>query len=240
MDYNYHGVVVVMDLDDTLFRERDFCRSGFNWIENKICRELGKEFMGLSKRMETRLRKRENYFELLEEILKYKLIDRFGDENILKDYMAEVVGGYRSHTPDFLNLANGVRGVMDELQRLGVVMAIITDGRGVTQTSKIRSLGLDRYLSPENIYISEMRGVDKSCPDSFQDIVRRYPEAKGFIYVGDNERKDFMMPNLLGWKTLKTVYDSDNVLPDFESDDILQAPTIRMSDFRDLLTEIQG
>ena len=118
-------------------------------------------------------------------------------------------------------------------------MALVTDGRSNTQRSKIKALKLDKYIPADNIYISEEQNADKTQPDSFQSIVRKYPEAKRFIYIGDNERKDFIMPNLLGWKTIKVVWNQDNVHPEYETTDILQAPAIRMSENERLINIIE-
>ncbi len=49
-DIYYHGPVVVFDLDDTLIRERDFCRSGFKAIAGYLIDKYGEkrfEHLGL-------------------------------------------------------------------------------------------------------------------------------------------------------------------------------------------------
>lgn len=226
-DYNYHGPVVVFDLDDTLFRERDFCRSGFKVIENILVKIFGNKMRSISLRMDSYLRRRENYFDLLEEIL--------GQEGAL-GMMNDLVAQYRYHLPEKLHLTDGMQGVLDHLRDKGTVIAIVTDGRTATQRNKIKALGLDQYVARDNVYISAERGVDKSKPDSFIDIVRKYPEAKKFIYVADNERKDFSMPNLLGWTTCRVPYHFDNVHPDFLNDDIRSQPEVRMMAINDILS----
>ena len=47
------------------------------------------------------------------------------------------------------------------------------------------------------------------------------------------------MPNLLGWKTIKVVWNQDNVHPEYETTDILQAPAIRMSENESLINIIE-
>lgn len=221
---HYHGPVVVFDLDDTLFRERDFCRSGFNFL----CSRYGEEGEALAKAMDEELTARRNPFVPYEKFLKSK---EEGDSFDLDSDIAR----YRSHEPVRLPMADGVEETVKELSDRGVIMAVITDGRSVTQRNKIKALGLDRYVPAENVWISEETGRDKHSPDSFVEVVRKYPEARSFFYVGDNELKDFHQANLLGWTTVKVPYHSDNVHPDTNESDPIKKATVEIRDFKDIL-----
>lgn len=231
-DFNYHGPVVVFDLDDTLMRERDFCRSGFRHIEKRLISTFGNRWRGIAAEMEKLLTRRENYFAMLETLL----ADQLPNAEECSREMADIVADYRNHTPDNLPAAPGVAPLLDELRRRGIVMALITDGRSGTQRRKIRALGLDAYINPDDIYISEERGADKLQPDSFSAIVRRYPEARRFIYVADNPQKDFRMANLLGWTTCRVPYDADNVHPDAPGVDEFDLPTLNLGAIGEVLT----
>lgn len=221
MDFNYHGPVVVFDLDDTLFRERHFCRSGFRFLEHKLVTEKGRRYIGLSKRMDSMLRRRENYFAWLEKLL--------GDD------ISGYVEAYRNHRPETLDFAAGVEDVLNALNQRGVRIGIVTDGRSVTQRRKIEALGLDRFVMPEDVMISEETGCDKLKPTNFSAIVRRYPEASRFIYVGDNASKDFFMPNLLGWTTCRVPAHPDNVHPRRDNEDTAYMPEIELKDIGELV-----
>lgn len=222
-DFNYHGPVVVFDLDDTLFRERDFCRSGFRQIERMLVEERGGEWLGVSKRLDSMLRRRMNYFSWLEELL--------GDEMLMR----RCVERYRSHLPTCLPMASGVGETLETLSDRGIVMGIVTDGRSVTQRRKIEALGLERYIRPEDIMISEETGYDKRSAENFRHIVRRWPEAREFIYVGDNAAKDFLMPNLLGWTTFRVLPHPDNVHPSYDQPDPFARAANDLTDFKALL-----
>lgn len=235
IDINYHGPVVVFDLDDTLIRERDFVRAGFELIRRELMRRYGPSAAGVAMRLTSRLVRRENYFELLKDILG-KITGR--DEAAVEAEASQLMQLYRESIPEKLPLLPEVEETLQELQRRGVVMAVVTDGRSVTQRNKIKGAGLDRYIAPYNVFISEEVGCNKTEPQSFQEIVRRYPEAKQFLYVGDNAEKDFIMPNLMGWKTLKVPYNFDNVHPEVEIDDILKAPTVNLYSFSNILENL--
>lgn len=219
-DYNYHGPVVVFDLDDTLFRERDFCRSGFKFIEKYLTSKYGSEFIGISKRLDSFLRRRQNYFDWLQLRL---------DEDI-----RDLVAAYRSHRPSYLPFSPYARELLESLSDRGIIMALITDGRSVTQRHKIEALKLNRYIREEDVLISEETGHDKTSAESFRLIVRRYPEAKEFFYIGDNPAKDFLFPNIMGWTTCKVPYSYDNVHPEPELNDKLYAPKINLNNILQL------
>lgn len=218
-DIRYHGPVAVFDLDDTLIGERDWCRGGFGLLE----RHTGVK--GLAALMSRQLDLRQPYMPLLEAALPGA---SRAEIEALKDM-------YGCHDEPRIEPRPGVRVVMDALSSAGVAMALVTDGRGATQRAKLRCAGLERYFSPQLIYISGERGCDKSMPDSFSDIVRQLPEANRFFYIGDNPEKDVEMPSLLGWETVILAYNQDNVHPesDFTSD--LVSPTYKNVVFADIL-----
>lgn len=229
-ELTYHGDVVAFDLDDTLVRERDYCRSGFLYVEELLRERCDGRFAGIAFEMTRLLEAREPYFDYLEKRLR---------EEGLDSLMKEIVAAYRRHVPESLPLVEGAKELLDELARRGVAMALVTDGRSATQRAKLAGAGLDRYFPPRNIIISEETGHDKSSPDNFRRIVDTYPEARRFFYIGDNPRKDFLMPNLLGWITCRAPWNNDNVHILTEEFDKMKAATVNLSDFSSFLNEIQ-
>lgn len=201
-DFNYHGPVVVFDLDDTLVRERDFCRSGFRIIERYLRDRFGtSRFEGLTAEMTSLLEGHKPYVTALEKRLAPDLTG-------IRDAVLDLYG---SEPRPGMRPIPGIENVLEKLAACGIVLAIITDGRTVTQQNKIKSAGLGRFFNPDLIFISEEQGHDKNSPHSFASIVRLYPEAKKFIYIGDNPAKDIRQPQLLGWETAILRPDPDAV-----------------------------
>ncbi|TNZ35798.1 2-haloalkanoic acid dehalogenase, partial [Vibrio parahaemolyticus] len=95
----------------------------------------------------------------------------------------------RLHIPD-IELAPDVRHTLDMIKSCCSAMAVITDGRSVSQRNKLFSLGLERLDS----LISEEWGESKPGDIRFKEIERRYPDKCQYIYVGDNVKKDFITP----------------------------------------------
>lgn len=225
-DIHYHDTVVVFDLDDTLIRERDFCRSGFRAIEVYLTGRYDAErFKGLADKMTSALEARLPYLPVLDAALSPDLSD-------IKGTVLDIYGG---HVEPAISSCENVIRTLEVLKARGIRMGVITDGRSRTQRAKLQSSGLLSYFAPDMIYISEERNADKTTPDSFIDIVRKYPEAKKFIYVGDNIAKDVAMPSLLGWETAILTYNQDNVHLPYNSADEIQQPTCKDIAFDDIL-----
>ncbi|MCM1518474.1 MAG: HAD family hydrolase [Pseudoflavonifractor sp.] len=192
--------VVAFDLDDTLFRERDFLLSAYRTIARTVAGEYPIDIQSAYDAMAS------GGFDLLiEEIAK---LSYYCDLTIVR-----CIDIYRTHIPDIV-LDSETAAVLDEIARRDdTVPALITDGRIVTQTNKIMALGLDRYFSSEDIFISEAVGHDKLSPFSFMRLMERHPGAWRYVYVGDNPAKDFMRPRELGWVTIGLRDNGQNIHP---------------------------
>lgn len=190
--------LIAFDLDDTLYKERDYVVSGHNAVCSYLADKYSLSFQTLAESMS---RNGVNPFDSLLE-----RIDGMGaaiDESI-----AELVDIYRYHAPK-ISLPEATEATL-ELIKDKCMLALITDGRIITQTNKIVALGLDRFFSADNIFISEQTGHDKLHPYSFEALMSRYGDMDGYVYVGDNPAKDFLWPNRLGWLSVM-LNDADKV-----------------------------
>lgn len=237
-DINYHGPVVAFDLDDTLFRERDFCRSGFQFLCDPLRYRVAdikpypskEELSLISRAMDKELTDRRNPFIPFEQFFK-PLVEQSGFEWNLKEH----IDSYRGHYPESLSLSKETEDVLTTLAAQNVRLAVITDGRSVTQRMKIKALGIDRFVDGSLILISEETGHDKHSKEMFATVVRTFPEASGFFYVGDNPEKDFYNPNLMGWTSIQVPYHSDNVHPETEPSTPFHAPGIKIQNLSSIL-----
>lgn len=238
-DHNYHDFVVAFDLDDTLLRERDFCRSGFRMLcDRERYRVLPidtypqqETLDKLADEMDRRLTVRKNPFDAFEDFFR-PLAENEG----LKWDLQPHLDAYRDHLPDTLPLADGAEDLLECLSCRGIKMALITDGRSNTQRRKIEASGLQRFIDPRLIFISEETGAEKKdSKEMFASVVRAFPEARRFIYVGNNPTKDFFFPNLLGWITMQVPPHPDDVHPPIEAPGAFYRPRILLEQYIDLL-----
>lgn len=178
--------VVIFDLDDLLYKEFDFMRSGF-WAVAKVVSE--KEPKKLFRQMMVL------YFS------GNRVFDWLCQENFLgksKHTLDSLLTIYRTHKPD-ISISDEVGAVLEKLKNNGNEIGLITDGRSVTQRNKIEALGLNKWIS--DFIISEEFGFEKPSEKPFLYFMRKY-DSKPFVYLADNYNKDFIAPNQLGWRTI--------------------------------------
>lgn len=179
---------VVFDLDDTLYSEKDYVKSGFNAIE--------KEFPRITNISEKLWKVFENKGKAIDEVLKVENI--YSEENKNK-----CLNIYRNHKPD-IHLYDGVREMLDNLKQQNVKLGIITDGRPEGQRAKIEALNI-KGLFEEVIITDELGGIEFRKPNKTAFVkmheLMNIPYDQ-MLYVGDNIKKDFMAPEELGMKSV--------------------------------------
>lgn len=184
--------LVAFDLDDTLYKERDFLRSGHRLLARTIADATGEDADELFRLING------NHPRGIEAAL--GMLARKGHRlPFTVDGLVEI---YRNHTPD-IQLSPGVEETLTRLKACGHRLVLITDGSSRHQRSKIVALGLDRFFGPDAILISGETGGDKHTPLPFRLAEERFGAACARrFYVGDNLAKDFVHPNLRGWTSV--------------------------------------
>lgn len=172
---------VVFDLDDTLYPEKEYVKSGYDSIANeypnikKMSERLWNAFMEGKPSID---------FVLEQENL-------IGEkENCLKVY--------RHHNPS-IHLFNGVKEMLLRIKKIKKI-GIITDGRPEGQKAKVNALHLEKMVD-QIIITDELGGTTYRKPNPAAFILMSQKlkcDLSRMIYVGDNVQKDFIAPNLLG------------------------------------------
>ncbi|MBM4049615.1 MAG: HAD family hydrolase [Planctomycetes bacterium] len=184
---------VAFDLDDTLYLERDYVRSGF-----EAAGEWAKERVGIADfsqrawRWFEQGRRGDIFNQVLAEI------GRNHDDSLVD----ELVQAYRTHKPRIALLADA--GACLRLLRGKAPLAIVTDGPVSSQRAKIEALGLERLI--DEFVFTHAWGPEfaKPHPRAFQFLQTRWASTcSRFVYVGDNPVKDFPAPRALGWMTVR-------------------------------------
>ena len=208
--------VLVFDLDDTLYKEVEFLRSAFMEISSHLHKSCGR-----------------NHFEKMLEWYNSgvdvfgKLEEECGSHIAQKD---ELIQMYRLHLPN-INLCSAVKIFLEVVRPISQALGIITDGRSITQRNKIRALKLDQYF--DHIIISEEFGSEKPSLASFQYYEDKYP-LSDYCYFGDNVKKDFIAPNILGWNSICILDDGKNIHHQNFDIESVHLPRIMISNFSEL------
>lgn len=218
---------VLFDLDDTLYPEIDFVKSGFDSVARYLARRYHRDRNELIARM----------FEILESQGRGKVFDALLQElDIYTEERAQLlVHLYRSHIPH-ITLYADVMPVVDYLKDHGICLGLITDGMASVQRNKIAALNLKSILDP--VICTDELGKENWKPStvSFRIALEllQIPPSEA-AYVADNITKDFLAPNSLGMvsvqikrKGCQTSY----------SNTLLQQPKIIINDFKDILSII--
>lgn len=215
-----HEYVVVFDLDDTLYQEEDFLRSGFAEIAAYLEKITGENFLA---QMLAWRESRE--VDVFSELLQREKIAK----QVSKEQLLEL---YRFHTPH-ITLSSDAAALLEALRAAEVPLALITDGRSVTQRNKLKALGVDSFF--ELLVVSEEVGSMKPAEDNYLLIEKRWPEKK-YVYVADNTAKDFITPNKRGWRTVCLLDRGRNIHP--QSFDLAPEylPELRVHSLQELIT----
>ena len=168
----------VFDLDDTLYSERDFEKSGIEFVYNN--------FKINHIELETILKNRKNWIE--------QIIDDKNNQITLQ----MVLDTYRNHFPT-IQLYKDSKLFLEKLFSLGNEMSLITDGRSITQRNKLRALGIESFF--KNIVISDEVNSEKPSEYNFKRVINN-KHVQNYIYIADNPNKDFITPNKLGWTSI--------------------------------------
>lgn len=176
----------IFDLDDTLYPEIEFLKSGYKSIAEKILPLIN---TNIYDEMIYRHKNGEKVFEWI--------VTNFSDSlgGITVSHLLTI---YRNHFPT-IKMTEGAKDLMKNLIGRGFQLGLITDGRKITQRNKLKALQIEDYFV--DIIISDEFGSEKPNEKNFLFFEQKYPE-KNFIYIGDNTSKDFKVPCKIGWQTI--------------------------------------
>ena len=171
---------VLFDLDDTLYCEGDFVRSGFAAVACEL------ESRGAGKRADlTALLEAIHFTEGRERVLD-KLAARVGFPEM---WVPELVERYRSHRP-CIALAPDAAGTLARL-RGRYKLGCVTDGWAATQRRKIEVLRLDALLDAIVVADDHGRPHWKPSPLPFLACCRLLDVAPDeCVHVGDDPERD--------------------------------------------------
>lgn len=192
---------VIFDLDNTLYSEMSYVKSGFMEVSDYLS----------------------NRYKLDCDMVFEKMIHIFNVEgrgkvfNILlkdlnlseKENVLNLVYIYRFHAPKISLYAD----VLDTLTRLkaeNYKLGIISDGKAIVQKNKIDALNLNKIF--DVIILTDALGPDFWKPSivPYQialDLLNSNPNES--CYIGDDSFKDFLGPKSLNIKTIQVQYETE-------------------------------
>lgn len=186
------SLIVVFDVDDTLYLERTYVRSGFQAVDKWFVSTYGID--GL--------------FEYLWSLFSAGTRGNVFDQGLARlgitpnrGLIESMVEIYRGHQPEIELTADALRSL--ETLSASHALAALTDGPVLSQNAKVRALDLRRWMNP--IIVTGELGPGRGKPSTygFELIQQRHGVSRRYVYVADNPTKDFAGPKALGWATVR-------------------------------------
>ncbi len=187
-------MVLIFDLDDTLYPEISYVQSGFSAVADSLERRYGWHAGESLEHMneDLRTRGRGSVFDALLE----------SRRALTRKAVRECVAVYRNHKPR-IALAPEAEAF---LRRWPGRPYLVTDGHKVVQAKKVEALGITPRF--KRVYITHRHGVCHAKPSPYCfDLIRRTERCNwsDLVYVGDNPIKDFVSLNSLGGTTIRVL-----------------------------------
>ncbi len=189
---------IIFDLDDTLYPELAFVKSGFR----HVAAACGERFDLDPTQVYA------EFFQLHQSGKRGKIFDAWLETHGLpmephRDWM---VTAYRLHDPT-IALHPGVPQLLSQLRDAGLALGVISDGPWRMQRKKFAALELAAYFA--QVQFTDELGRDrwKPHPAAFEIVLARLKaRAEQAVYVGDNPQKDFIGARQLGLGTIRVRY----------------------------------
>ena len=107
---------------------------------------------------------------------------------------------YIQYSPKQTGLIDGTLPLLEELQRRGHQMWILTNGFEEVQRIKLQCCGLSPFF--EAMYTSEELGVKKPHPDAFHKAAEAagLSELEDVVMIGDSWQSDVEGAQNIGWR----------------------------------------
>jgi putative hydrolase of the HAD superfamily len=221
-------MIVIFDLDDTLYDEIEFVHSGFHAVANFLQSKYGLDYQGVWNHCLQELT-RNGRGKIFNNILDYYGI--FTNNLLLK-----CISVYRMHDPDISLKASAV----SCLSLLDFPKYIVTDGNKCVQHNKLRALNVSQYITRS--FVTHDYGIKHAKPSSycFMKILQKEKVTpQQAVYIGDNPYKDFVGIKPLGLYTIRILNGmyKDIVLDrEYEADITVQT----LNEVPNLIKQIKG
>jgi len=187
---------VVLDLDDTLYPEAAYVRSGFRAVAARAQETLGVP----AGEAEAEL------VALFEQGVRGDTFDRWLASRGLDDEatVGDLVAAYRAHEPDIDPFPDAAP-LLGRLRADGSAVGLLSDGDAAVQGAKLDALGLRDAF--DAIVITGELGEDagKPSPRGYEEVLQRLGDtAPGeSVYVSDNPAKDFLGARRAGMRSIR-------------------------------------
>jgi putative hydrolase of the HAD superfamily len=186
-------MIVVFDLDDTLYLEIEFVLSGYRVVAQALATEFKLPYREIYSKMKSIL------FDVGRDRIFDKVLLSYGIYS--ESRVMSCLDTYRTHTPD-ITLSDDAGQILEVYKEKSLYL--VTDGDPSVQNSKIDALGIRGYF--KDIFTTWTFGIQNAKPSLtvFRLICQKENiELAEICYIGDDPNKDFFNLNQAGAKTIR-------------------------------------
>ena len=102
-----------------------------------------------------------------------------------------------------LQMSNITISILDLAKENNVKLGIITNGPSEHQWSKVKALGVEKWIDKENIIVSGDYGINKPDVRIYEIMQEKLQLPNDFLYyIGDSLENDIVGANNAGWKSI--------------------------------------
>jgi len=185
---------IILDLDDTLYPEREFVISGFlaaaRWLGG--CQDISVQECA------------DELIALFDSEVRGRTFDTWlAQGGFRSDLAVGMLRAYREHTPS-INLHADVEPFVRDCRNRGMDLGLLTDGYLDVQQRKVAALNIAHCF--RSIVFSDYfgRACWKPSPVPFQAALSELgADPDCCVYLGDNPEKDFIGARAAGLKSIR-------------------------------------
>jgi putative hydrolase of the HAD superfamily len=186
---------VVLDLDDTLYPEAAYVRSGFRAVA-----ALAQETLGVPAGEAAA-----ELVALFGQGVRGDTFDRWlASRGLDGEAVDDLVAAYRAHEPDIDPFPDAAP-LLGRLRADGSAVGLLSDGDAAVQGAKLDALGLRDAFDAIVITGELGEGAGKPSPRGYEEVLRRLGDALPgeSVYVSDNPAKDFLGARRAGMRSIR-------------------------------------
>lgn len=202
----YSVETIIFDVDDTLYDQRlPFERAFSEVFELNLSKETLSNIYIASRKHSDDLFEKEQAGEISTiELQTYRITEACRDYEIEISYQQAVdFQKIYLHEQEQMTLFPEVKVLLDFLHNQGNELAVLTNGSTHHQSMKINQLGLQRWIKPENCFISGSIGHAKPKRKAFEHVEQHLQlNPKNTLYIGDAFINDVVGAKNAGWQVI--------------------------------------
>lgn len=186
-------MILVFDMDDTLYDEMTFVKSGFRAVAQYMETTFGASYDACYQLM----------LQELEEQGRGRIFNRVLETygKLTQQQLKKCITVYRLHKPQ-IQLNDDTLRCFERFRNYPLY--VVTDGHKLVQDQKAKALGL--YNLVKKVFITYRYGLKHSKPSPYCFLLiaaLEKAELSKIVYIGDNPKKDFIGIKPLGFKTVR-------------------------------------